>query len=69
MGERGKDRLFDNIAIALGDSNKKIANELYYPEIYQTLSDAWSAPHVNKATFLDQFVKLWYESLIEADWH
>lgn len=69
IGERGKDTLFDNIAIALGDSNKNVANELYYPEIYQTLSDAWSAPHANKVTLLNQFIKQWYDSLEEADWH
>jgi len=69
IGERGKDTLFDNIAIALGDSNTEVADELYHPEIYQTLSDAWSAPQANKATLLNQFIQQWYDNLEEADWY
>jgi len=69
IGEQGKDTLLDNIAIALGDTNRSVSSTLYYPEIYQTLSDAFKATPEQKISLLNQFIVQWYESLEEADWY
>ncbi|WP_267895182.1 hypothetical protein [Pseudoalteromonas sp. NC201] len=37
IGNPSKDTLLDNIAIALGDTDRPISPTLYYPEIYQDL--------------------------------
>jgi len=69
IGEQGKDTLLDKIAIALGDSDRPIANTLYYPDIYQPLSDALTAPEAQQAELLNQFIAHWYDKLTEADWY
>lgn len=69
IGEQGKDTLLDNIAIALGDKDRAVSANLYYPEVYQPLSDAWNASFDEQRDLLNTFVSQWYENLDEADWY
>lgn len=69
IGEQGKDTLLDNIAIALGDTDRHVSPTLYYPDVYQTLSDAFKATPEQQIILLNQFVEHWYEKLEEADWY
>ncbi|WP_339140839.1 PoNe immunity protein domain-containing protein [Pseudoalteromonas galatheae] len=70
IGERGKDTLLDNIAIALGDTDRPISPTLYYPEIYQNLSLALTVPSEQQPDLLNQFAQNWYSKLEGlADWH
>jgi len=70
VGEQGKDALLDNIALALGDVNRPIASHLYYPEVYQPLHEAFSAPVEQQTFLLSLFISKWYDNLEDkADWH
>ncbi|WP_339144650.1 PoNe immunity protein domain-containing protein [Pseudoalteromonas galatheae] len=70
IGERGKDTLLDNIAIALGDNDRPVSLTLYYPEAYQNLSLAFTVPNEQKPDLLNQFAQNWYSKLEGlADWH
>ncbi|WP_249313958.1 PoNe immunity protein domain-containing protein [Pseudoalteromonas sp. S2755] len=70
IGERGKDTLLDNVAIALGDNDRPISPTLYYPEIYQNLSLAFTVPSAQQSDLLNQFAQNWYSQLEGlADWH
>ncbi|MCG7569413.1 DUF1911 domain-containing protein [Pseudoalteromonas sp. CNC9-20] len=69
IGEQGKDKLLDCIAIELGDKNRPMSQSLYYPEVYQNLSDAFSSDKNKQVTLLNKFIENWYEKLEVADWH
>ncbi|WP_255229665.1 PoNe immunity protein domain-containing protein, partial [Pseudoalteromonas sp. HM-SA03] len=58
------------IAIALGDNDRPISPTLYYPEIHQNLSLAFTVPNEQKPDLLKQFAQSWYNKLEGlADWH
>ncbi len=69
IGEQGRDTLLDNIAIALGDTKRAVSPTLYYPEIYQALSDTFNAAPEQQVVLLNKFIEPWYEKLEEADWY
>jgi len=69
IGEQGKDSLLDNIAVALGDTKREVATSLYYPNVYQTLSDVWHATPKKQEKLMNTFVGQWYSKLEEADWY
>jgi hypothetical protein len=69
IGEQGKDALLDKIAVALGDVNRPIASTLYYPDVYQPLSDAFNTSPTQQVALLNAFVQQWYNKLDEADWY
>ena len=69
IGEQGKDALLDTIAVQLGDTNRPVAQHLYYPEPYQTLLSALqSQTPAEQVDLLNQFIAKWYDSLDDADW-
>ncbi|GAA0824229.1 hypothetical protein GCM10009111_34840 [Colwellia asteriadis] len=69
IGEQGKDTLLDNIAIALGDTDRAVSPLLYYPEVYKTLNDTFTAEPEQQSALLNQFIEQWYAQLEDADWH
>ena len=69
VGERGKDKLLDYIALDLGDVNRPVSTKLYYPEVYNPLSDAFAASINEQVKLLNRFMINWYDGLEAADWH
>jgi len=69
VGERGKDKLLDYIALDLGDVNRPVSTKLYYPEVYKPLSDAFEASKNEQVKLLNRFMINWYDGLEAADWH
>jgi Domain of unknown function (DUF1911) len=69
IGHQGEDGLLDRIAIAVGDTEKRVKRNSKFELQYQPLVEVIDAPKELQAALLQTYLSSWYQRLKQAAWH